>query len=379
MLVFSDKKNTKPIHQVVSIDLGLFLAAMILVIFGLVMVFSASSYLANERYGSAYFFLKRQAVFSLIGFFVMLVVSRIPYQHWQKWVYPLLFICISLLILVLFIGHGGTSAGVKRWIRLGPISFQPSELAKVATLFFLAYALSKKQSILNDLKKSILPITMIVGLVMLLILAGRDLGSVITLGSIFLMLLYIAGVRFSYLMVMISVSLPAVFYMVFSTSFRRERILAFLNPWEHHLDSGYQIIQSYIALKAGGFSGVGLGESKQKLAYLPEAHTDFIFAIIGEELGWLGTSLTIFFFGFFIWRGLAIGLKAKNRFGTYLAFGLTALIGLQAFFNMAVVSGLVPTKGLALPFISYGGSSLVVNFLAVGILLNISAQNRMPS
>lgn len=352
-------------------DVYLLFATLLLVLMGLVMVFSSSAVLARENFHDSYYFLKKEILFVVIGLTLMMLAKSIPYRIYWKGVYPMMLVTLLLLILVLIVGDSGSS-GVRRWIRLGAFSFQPSELAKLVVIIFVAYALAKKREKIREFKKGFLPILILTGLYMLLILAQNDLGSAVTMGIIVGLMLFISGTRLAYLLGACLVAAPLVYYMIFTVDFRRQRILAFLDPWRYQLDSGFQIIQSFVAFKSGGLTGVGLGEGKQKLFYLPEAHTDFIFSVVGEELGLVGILVVIALFTFFIFRGLLITLRTRDLFGLYLAFGITCLIGVQAFINMGVVMGLLPTKGLALPFVSYGGSSLITSLLGVGILLNIS-------
>ena len=368
----SPDNNTKKYR---SFDIYLLLATLLLVFIGLVMVFSSSAVSAQERFGDSYYFLKRQAISAFLGLGLLVIAKKIPYRFYWKFVYPLLFIALGLLVLVLFIGHGGTSEGVRRWIRIGGFSMQPTEFAKICVIIFVAYALSKKQEKIRDLLKGFLPVLIISGVYMVLILKQRDLGSVVTLGLIIILMLFISGTRVAYLLGIALLSLPVLYHLVFSSGYRSKRIFSWLDPWSYPEKEGWHLIQSYTAFKAGGLTGVGLGDGKQKLFYLPEAHTDFILPVLGEELGMIGVIFVLALFTFFIFRGIMITLKAKDLFGLYLAFGLTCLIGVQAMINVAVVMGVFPTKGLTLPFISYGGTSLLVSMTAVGILLNISSDS----
>lgn len=357
-------------------DLYLLFTTLLLSFMGIVMVFSSSAVLAQENYHDSYFYLKKQFMFVSMGLVLMFVTKSIPYKLYWKMIYPVLGTVFVLLITVLLIGTGGQGGeGVRRWIKIGFFSVQPSEFAKLTIVIFVSYALAKKREKVREFGKGFLPILAISGIFILLIVAQKDLGSAFVLGAIVFFMLFVAGTRMAYLGLAIVATMPVLYYLIFAVDFRRKRMLAFLDPWRYQLDTGFQIIQSFVAFKSGGFTGVGLGEGKQKLFYLPEAHTDFIFSVLGEELGLLGVLFVIALFIFFISRGLLISLKTKDLFGLYLAFGITCLIGVQAFFNMGVVMGLLPTKGLALPFISYGGSSMLANMMAVGILLNISSQS----
>lgn len=355
-------------------DVYLLFVTLLLVFFGLVMIFSSSAVFAQEKFGDGYYFLKKELLFATSGILLLFAVKRVPYHYYWKWVYPFLFGTSLLLVMVLLVGHGASQEGVKRWIKFGFFSFQPSELAKLSVIIFVSYALAKKREVIREFKKGFLPIILVSGVYLVLIVAQKDLGSALTLGIIVLLMLFIAGTKLVYLLGAVAASVPALYYLIFSVDFRRRRILAFLNPWAYQSDSGFQIIQSFVAFQEGGFTGVGLGEGKQKLFYLPEAHTDFIFSVVGEELGLVGVLFVVALFMVFIFRGFMITLRSRDYFGLYLAFGLTCLIGVQAFINMGIVMGLLPTKGLALPFISYGGSSLLTSLVAVGILLNISME-----
>ncbi len=365
-------KEKEPIAH--GSDISLLFVTLLLVFIGIVMVFSSSAVLAKQNYHDTYYFLKRELLFVGLGLVMMFVMRKIPYRFYWKMIYPVFFGMMGLLVITLFIGKGGTTGEVHRWIRLGPISLQPSEMGKLVVVIFAAYALAKKGEKVRNFAKGFLPVVILSGAYIVLILAQRDLGGAFIIGVLVFLMLFVSGTRPMYLIGGLLASLPVLYFAIFAVDFRRQRILTFLDPWSNPLGSGFQIIQSFVAFRSGGFSGVGLGEGKQKLFYLPEAHTDFIFSVLGEELGLLGVLLVIALFTFFIFRGLLISLKTRDLFGMYLAFGITCLIGIQAFFNMAVVMGLLPTKGLALPFISYGGSSMLTSLMAVGILLNISTE-----
>ena len=357
-----------------SFDIYLFFTTLLLVLIGIMMIFSSSAILAKEQFGDTYYFLKKELLFFLIGFVALFFTKSIDYQKYSKWIYPLLGLTLILMLMSFLPPFSHSAKGALRWIRIGGFSFQPSEFAKLSTVIFTAYLLAKKGDRAKEFIKGFLPVILISGVFIMLILAQKDLGSAFVLGSVVFILLFVAGTRLTYLIGIFLVSLPIVYFSIFSVAFRKQRILAFLDPWKYKLDSGFQIIQSFVAFKSGGFTGLGLGESKQKLFYLPEAHTDFIFSVIGEEFGIVGVICIVTLFLFLIMRGLTIALKTQDRFGTYLALGITCLLGLEAFINFGVVMGLLPTKGLALPLISYGGTSLVTSLIAIGILLNISTR-----
>ena len=354
-----------------SSDKLLFTVTIMLVMFGLVMVYSASAVLAHEKEGTPFYYVIRQSVWFVLGLAAMVALMNIPYRTWNNrfLIYALLAIHIVMLVLVLF---APAVANVHRWFRLGPLSLQPAELVKFPLLLFLAYHLSRKQDQIDTLWPGLLPPLAISGQIALLIVIEPDLGTAVMVLAITIALLFYAGMPYKYFGLMAGIFLPAFYFLVMNVDYRRERLLTFFNPEKDPSDSGFQIIQSLIALGSGGTEGVGLANSIQKLFYLPEPHTDFIYAIIGEELGFIGAMVILFAFLFFLWRGLRIAWKVQDPFGQFLAAGITIMIVLQAFINISVVIGLLPTKGLPLPFISSGGSSLLINMMSVGILLNIS-------
>ncbi|MFH1653291.1 MAG: putative lipid II flippase FtsW [Pseudomonadota bacterium] len=354
-------------------DHWLLFTAILLVGIGVTMNYSASAVLAQERYADSYFFLKRTLIFIGLGGGVLIGALNFNYHHYKKMVYPLLLLSLCLGVMTMIPGLGRKVSGATRWISLYGFRFQPSELIKLAMIIFLAYSLEKKTKHIRTLVIGILPNLIVMSVVALCILAQRDLGSAFTIACITWLMMYVAGARLAYLLSFAVATMPIIFWLIAGSDYRKRRMLSFLNPWSDQYGAGFQMIQSYVAFNEGGFFGRGLGEGQQKLFYLPEAHTDFIFSVIGEELGLIGVLAVIALFSFFAYRGIKIALNAPDLFGKYLALGATSLISLSAILNMAVVMGLLPTKGLTLPFISYGGSSLIVSFLAVGILLNISS------
>jgi len=363
-------------YQRVHLDSKLLFCVILLVGIGVTMNYSASAVLARERFGDGYFFLKRSLIFAMVGFAGMAFTTRFSYARYRSLVYPILIGALLLLAAVFVPGIGKTIGGATRWISLGPIAFQPSEAAKVAMIIFLAYSLEKKSHRIKSFGIGFLPHMLFMGVVALCILVQKDFGAAATIAAITWFMMFIAGVRLPYLLGFVAAVLPLAAMLVAGSDYRRRRILAFLNPWGDQYGSGFQMIQSYVAINEGGLFGRGLGQGQQKLFYLPEAHTDFIFSVIGEEMGLIGIMLVIALFGFFCYRGLRIALSAPDLFGRYMAVGCTLLIGMGAVLNIGVVLGLLPTKGLALPFISYGGSSLVISLIAAGILLNISTYKR---
>jgi cell division protein FtsW len=358
-------------------DLIIMLMVVALTCFGVVMVYSSSSIMAAKRFHDEFYFLKRQFIYVLLGMGTMIWAMRVDYHIWKKAAVPVLIICLFLLGLVLIPGIGGSAGGSSRWIRLPGFSLQPSELAKIAFIMYMAYSLDKKQDKMKFFSSGFLPYMVVLAVMLLFLLKQPDLGSSLTLGAVAMIMLFAAGTRLSYILSMVLLALPFLYYAIMHVDYRRRRIMAFLNPWEDPTNTGFQIIQSWIAVGTGGLFGQGLGEGKQKLFYLPEAHTDFIFSVVGEELGFLGFMVISAMFFLLVQRGIRVALFAEDNFGRSLAFGISTLIGLEAFVNISVVTGIFPTKGLALPFISYGGSSLIITLFAMGILLNISSRARV--
>ena len=358
--------------------ISLFTTTFILICIGMIMIYSASSIYAWERYKDSFFFLKRHISFLIIGAFLALLVMGTDYKRLRKWAKPILVLSFLLLVLVLIPGVGREVAGARRWFRLKFISFQPCELANMAMIIYLADFISRKSDCIKTFWRGFLPPMFILGAMSLLILLQPDLGTVLALGIVVFVMLFVAGMRISYLLSVFVVSLPLLYILVFNVAYRRMRIMSFLNPWLDPTGSGFQVIQSQIALGSGGIFGVGLGHSKQKLFYLPAAHTDFIFSIIGEELGLLGTVGVIILLMIFIQQGLKVIRHAPDKFGYFLSLGLLLMISLKAVINIGVSCGLLPTKGLPLPFISYGGSSFIFDMVSVGILMNIARTGEYP-
>lgn len=357
-----------------KIDYWILIASLLLIFVGVTMVYSASAILANERNHDAYYFLKKEIVFALVAVGFIFTMMRIDYHVYWKMVYPFMTITLFLCILVAIPGIGVKAGGARRWISIAGFTFQPSEMVKLSLILFMAYSLAKKREKMEQFTVGVLPHAVVAGLMMGLILLQKDLGTTFTLGVVMMILLFVGGTRISYLAGGVLLAIPALYLLVFSVDYRRQRILAFLDPWTHMSDSGFQIIQSYIGFNSGGIWGMGLGQGKQKLFYLPAAHTDFILSVVGEELGLFGVLLILALFVTLIVRGFRTALKAPDLFGMYLALGITCLIGVQSLINFGVVMGLLPTKGLPLPFISYGGTSLIVMAACMGILLNIGSQ-----
>ena len=361
----------------VGVDRVLVGAVLALAAFGVVMVFSSGAVFAAKKYGDSTYFLKRELIYAILGLGALSFASRVDYSIYRKLAYPLLFVTLALLAAVLKLGS--RAGGAIRWFRAGPLSFQPGELAKLALCVYLAYLLARKAEKVRVFSVGFLPPLLVTGLMMVLLLKQPDFGTAAIFGAVALGMLFVAGTRTSYLILAVLVAAPAGWQFIVSTPFRMRRMLAFLDPWAFRRDVGYQITESLISVGSGGVTGLGLGDGRQKLFFLPEAHTDFILSIVGEELGLIGILFVIGAFGVLVWRGLRTAFRARDVFGSYLAFGITAMFGLQALVNIGVVLGSLPTKGLPLPFISYGGTSLLMSLFAAGVLANISARNPEPS
>ncbi len=357
----------------VSADKTLFIVTLLLVFIGLVMVFSASAVYAKTKFGSPYYFVVRQFGWALAGLAAMVGAMKVDYRRYRHpaFVFSLLGVTTLLLILVFFLDR---SHNTHRWIKLGPLSFQPSELAKPTLIFFLAYLLEGKTRAMDDWRHTLGPAILTACALSGLILLQPDLGTALACMIIAATVLFVAGMRLRYYAYAVA-PLPLFFYVfIYRVKWRYDRILAFVNPFKDPQGRGFHIIQSLIAVGTGGLSGVGLMESKQKLFYLPEPHTDFIFAVSAEEFGLLGSLLVVVLFAIFIYRTIRAAVLTGDVFARYLATGICAMIGVQALFNISVVLALLPTKGIPLPFISYGGSSLFVTLATVGVLLNITQQ-----
>jgi cell division protein FtsW len=361
-------------------DLWLFGATVVLCLFGAVMIFSASAVTAEREYGHSYIFLLRQSVWLVLGLAGMFALMRMDYRRLREpvVVYTIVFVVVLLLVGAFFLDK---SHATHRWIRWGPVGIQPSEIAKLAVILFLAWFLDSKrrsaaslefckQDLLHTLLPALVPVLIFVGLILL----QPDLGTSLDIILVATAVLFVAGLSWKWLAVGGAASLPVLYVLITHVSYRQARLMAFLNPGSDPQGTGFQLLQSLIAVGSGGFNGVGLMESKQKLFYLPEAHTDFIYAVICEELGYLGAMFVISLFAVYGWRGFRAAFGAPDGFGRLLALGITCMVLGQAMINFAVVLGMVPTKGIPLPFISYGGSSLLAMLLATGVLLNIAQQ-----
>jgi cell division protein FtsW len=358
-------------------DYLILIPAIVLLGMGLVAIYSASSFLAGHEMGDSYFYLKRQASFGLLGLCLLVLAKNIPVNWYRVLVYPALLISFALLVMLFFPGMGRSVGGARRWLSIAGFSLQPSELAKLSLAIYIAYSMSKKGTNMSSFSQGLLPHVIVAGAFMLLILLQPDLGTTVIIGCWLLIILFVGGLNLFYLLTTVFISLLSLSWLIWQADYRMNRWWAFIHPWEDPQGLNYQIIHSFMAFGSGGILGVGLGNSKQKLGYLPELHTDFILPIIGEELGLLGVIAILILFGIIIMRGIKIALDAPDLYSCYLGIGISTMIGLQVIINMGVVMGLLPTKGLTLPLLSYGGSSLIISMLSIGILLSISARRQV--
>lgn len=356
-------------------DYTLLVVAVALVCWGIVMVYSASAIWAEQNLGNSLYFFKRQLIWALVSFGALAFFSRFDYNRLRRHIGPIFGATCVLLIVALF-SH--PIAGVRRWVRLGPIGLQPAEFAKLTSVLFLAYYLDRKRSKLDSPLYGLAVPLAVVGVLLLLIFKEKDLGTPSLMFAVMLLLIFVGGGKAHYLCVAMLVAAPIVLYEILKVPYRRARLLSFMNPFENIHGAGYQLAQSILAVGSGGWFGKGFGASKLKLMYLPTPHTDFIFPVICEELGLLGALAMLLLFTVILVRGVRIARSAPNLFGTLLASGITFTICLQAFFNVGMSIGLLPTKGIPLPFISFGGSSLLATLIGIGVLLNISSQAKLP-
>lgn len=359
-------------HEKHAPDAVIFLTTLALLSLGIIMVFSASSVSAYEIFRDTYYFLKRQLAWAAMGFGVMFVAMEVDYRLWKRLAWPALLLSLVLLVAVLVPGVGIMIRGSRRWLGAGSLTFQPSEVAKVVMVFFMASFLADRTDRIHRFSQGLLEPLLILGIVFGLTMLEPDLGTAATIAGISLLLMFASGASLSHLGILAAMAAPALVAVAMAAPYRVRRFLAFLHPWEDPLGSGFHIIQSLLALGSGGILGVGLGRSRQKFLYLPMQHTDFIFAIIGEELGFVGAASVVVLYFLFAWRGLRVAIGAPDTFGSLLAVGITSMIVLQAMINIGVVSGTLPITGITLPLISFGGSSLVTTLASIGVLLNIS-------
>lgn len=358
-------------HQMQGYDLLLICITLLLVLSGIVMIYSASIGPSDRTFGSSAVLLRGHLLHLAVGLAGLMVAMRMPLDWWKQWIPVALLLCFVLLVLVLIPGIGYKVGGARRWFRVGPMSIQPTEILKFVLIAFVASYLDRKQHVVGQFFRGVMPGMAVMGVFLLLVLLQPDFGSMVLIALTLLLLIFVGGAKPVHILASLSGFLVLGAYLIASQSYRMKRLLVFLDPWQDPQDTGFQIIQSYLAFGNGGLFGVGLGGSRQKMFFLPDAHTDFIFSILAEELGLLGVLAVMMLFACFVWRGFKASLAAHDEFSRYLGYGITTLFGLQIILNLAVVMGMMPTKGLPLPFISLGGSSLVLSLFMTGVLLNI--------
>ncbi len=358
-------------------DLLLMIITFTLLAVGLIMVYSASAVWADYKFDDSFFFAKRQLLFAGVGIFAMFFIMNIDYWTWRTWAKVLVITCFVLLILVLIPGIGNVRNGSRSWIGVGAFSIQPSEFMKLAMIAFLAKFLSERQKLITSFKLGLVPSLALVFTAFAMIMLQPDLGTGTVMVGTCVVMIFIAGARISHFVGLGLLGVAGFVGLIISAPYRMKRITSFMDPWQDPLGSGFQIIQSLYAIGPGGLFGLGLGESRQKFFYLPEPQTDFIFAILAEELGFIGGSFVLLLFALLLWRGIRIALGAPDLYGSFLAVGIIAMIAIQVMINIGVVTGLMPVTGITLPFLSYGGSSLTLMLMAIGVLLNISRYARL--
>jgi len=368
-------KPNMPPPDPMAYDIGLLFPVLFLVGIGIVMVYSASSALALKRFGSDFYFLKKQALFSLLGIVVLVMCRHFPYRLFKPLAYPILLTAFGLLCIVHIPGLGVNVGGATRWIRLFGFSFQPSEFARLALVIYIAYSMSRKINDIHDFYIGFLPHLIVLGIFTALIIIQPDFGAIVILGTITWIMLFVGGVRVVHLGSVLLFLFPFVYLFMVNAAYRSRRLMSFMDPWQYSTSEGYQTVHSLMAFGSGGIWGTGIGKGVQKLFYLPEPHTDFIFSVIGEELGLIGVMVILLLYTLILYRGVSIARNARDEFGAYIAVGITTATGLQVCINMGVALGLLPTKGLTLPFLSYGGSSLIMSMASIGILMNIGKSN----
>jgi len=369
-----DKKTTnkKNMRHGSAYDIKLLFPVLVLVGVGLIMVYSASFTIALSKFGTDYYFLKKQAFFALAGIMLMVACKHFPYRFYRYFAYPFIIIALAMLVAIHIKGLGYSANGAKRWLDLGYFTFQPSEFVKFSLIIYLAYSMNKKREAIKKFSVGIIPHSIILIIFALLIYSQPDFGTVLILCIITWTMLFVGGARIWHLLLPLIVAAPFLFFFMINSEYRLKRLISFLDPWRYAADGGYQIIHSLMAFGSGGIRGAGLGKGYQKLFYLPEPHTDFIFSVVGEELGLLGVIVILGLYTLIIWRGTSIAKNADDAFGAFIAVGITIALGLQICINIGVGLGLLPAKGLTLPFLSYGGTSLLLSMAYIGVLMNIN-------
>ena len=365
-------------------DVKLMFPVLMLTAIGIIMVYSASSVLAFKKFGTDYFFLKKQALFAALGLIALVGFRHFPYRYYKLTAYPMLITALILLGAIFIPGVGYSAGGSARWLNIGGFTVQPSEFARLAMIIYLSYSIDKKYENLSNFYIGFLPHVIVLGIFTVLMFLQPDFGSVVIMAAITWVMLFVGGVRILHLVPSVLLLLPFAYIYMVSAEYRVKRLMSFWDPWQYPADKGYQIVHSLMAFGTGGIWGAGIGKGYQKLHYLPEPHTDFIFSVIGEELGLLGVLFILVMYALILWRGIKIAKNTDDNFGAILATGITAGMGIQVCVNMGVAMGILPTKGLTLPFLSYGGTSLLVNMASMGILMNIGSrvsntEYRMPN
>ncbi|MBL5767864.1 stage V sporulation protein E [Heyndrickxia sporothermodurans] len=358
-------------------DFMLIIVTLTLLTVGLIMVYSASAIWANFKFDDSFFFAKRQLLFAGVGVIAMFFIMNVDYWTWRSWAKVILIGCFLLLVLVLIPGIGMERNGSRSWIGVGAFSIQPSEFIKLAMIAFLAKFLSEQQKYITTIKKGLLPSLSLVFLAFGMIMLQPDLGTGTVMLGTCIVMIFIAGARIFHFVILGLIGVGGFVALILSAPYRMARITSFLDPWQDPQGTGFQIIQSLFAIGPGGLFGLGLGESRQKFFYLPEPQTDFIFAILSEELGFIGGTFVLLLFSLLLWRGIRIALGAPDLYGSFLAVGIISMVAIQVMINIGVVTGLMPVTGITLPFLSYGGSSLTLMLMAIGVLLNISRYARL--
>ncbi len=372
--VVEPRRRADAMHVARVNVLLLLVPAAALTVLGLAMIMSAGSVSATQGYdGNAFWYFQRQGIYAIAGIAVLVAAVRLPHTVWRKLSVPMLLVLIPLMLVALHPSIGTSLHGASRWIDLGPVTLQPAEMLKLAVVAFAAAVLEKKWGKLDDPVHLLIPLAPVVLVVAVLVIMQRDLGTTLIICGSVIVLLFAAGVRVKYLAVTCAVALAGTAFLIFGTDYRRTRFIdAFLNPWNDPDESGFQLIQGMIAFASGGWTGVGLGASRQKWDYLPNAHSDFIFAIVGEELGLLGALIVLALFALMLFAGIRIAIAAPDTFGRLLAAGITGWIGLQTIINLGAVTGLMPITGVPLPFLSFGGTALVVTLAGIGVLASVA-------
>jgi cell division protein FtsW len=355
-----------------AVDKWILFAVAALLALGVTMVLSTSYLYSQERFTDGTYFFRKQLIAIGAGLAALVICSYVPSTIYRRLAYPLLGLTLLVLVLVLIPGIGIARGGARRWLMLPGFVFQPAEMAKLAIVLYLAHSMARKEDKIKTFSVGVLPHLMVGGVFLAVLLLEPDFGTALILAMLLYLMLFLGGARVPHLLATGLMALPLLIYVMLTAEYRLRRLLTFMDPWSEASSSGFQVVQSLIAFGSGQWVGRGLGESRQKLFYLPEAHTDFVFSVVGEELGLLGALAVLVLFGIIIARGLRLTSRIEEPFEQYLAFGLTVLLGLQALIHMGVVMGLMPTKGLVLPFISYGGSAMVINLTEAGILLGLS-------